>query len=107
MNQPITCFKAYDIRGRVPDQLNEDVAYRVGCAIVNYLKAKKILVGHDIRLTSPSLANALMRGITDMGCDVLFIGQCGTEEVTLEFSTSRWTEVFVLRPATTRSTITG
>ncbi|TQV71346.1 phosphomannomutase [Exilibacterium tricleocarpae] len=81
MTQAITCFKAYDIRGRVPDQLNEDVAYRVGCAFVVYLKAAKVVVGHDIRLTSAGLTEALVRGITDMGADVLHIGQCGTEEV--------------------------
>jgi phosphomannomutase len=77
----ITCFKAYDIRGRVPEQLNEDVAYRIGRATVDYLKAKTLVVGHDIRLTSTSLSDALVRGITDAGADVIHIGQCGTEEV--------------------------
>ncbi|MEY4589174.1 MAG: hypothetical protein RL497_1250 [Pseudomonadota bacterium] len=77
----ITCFKAYDIRGRVPDELNEDVAYRVGRAFAEYLNAKKLVVGHDIRLTSPSLTDALVRGMTDAGADVIHIGQCGTEEV--------------------------
>jgi len=77
----LTCFKAYDIRGRVPDQLNEDVAYRVGRAFVDYLGARRVIVGHDIRLTSESLSNALIDGITDAGADVLHIGQCGTEEV--------------------------
>lgn len=77
----IKCFKAYDIRGRVPDELNEDVAYRVGRAFAEYLNAKKLVVGHDIRLTSPSLTDALVRGMTDAGADVIHIGQCGTEEV--------------------------
>ena len=77
----ITCFKAYDIRGRVPDQLNTDVAYRIGRAFVDYLIAKKVVVGHDIRLTSAELTDALVEGITDGGADVLHIGQCGTEEV--------------------------
>ena len=77
----ITCFKAYDIRGRVPEQLNADVAYRVGRAFVDYLSAKSVVVGHDIRLTSESLTQALIDGITDAGADVLHIGQCGTEEV--------------------------
>ncbi len=81
MSQAITCFKAYDIRGRVPDQLNEDVAYRIGAAFVSFLKARVVVVGHDIRLTSPSLTDAVVRGITDAGADVLHIGQCGTEEV--------------------------
>lgn len=77
----LTCFKAYDIRGKVPEQLNEDVAYRIGRAFVEYLKAKTVVVGHDIRLTSESLTNALVDGVTDSGADVLHIGQCGTEEV--------------------------
>ena len=77
----ITCFKAYDIRGRVPDELNDDVAYRVGRAFVEFLQAKKVVVGHDIRLTSESLTSALVQGLTDAGADVIHIGQCGTEEV--------------------------
>ena len=77
----LTCFKAYDIRGRVPDELNEDVAYRVGRAFVEFLNAKRVVVGHDIRLTSDELTNALAKGITDAGADVVHIGQCGTEEV--------------------------
>ena len=77
----ITCFKAYDIRGRVPDQLNEDVAYRVGRAFVDFLNAKTVVVGHDIRLTSPVLTDALIRGINEAGAEVIHIGECGTEEV--------------------------
>ncbi len=77
----ITCFKAYDIRGRVPEQLNGDVAYRIGRATAEYLQAKTLVVGHDIRLTSPALSDALVRGITDAGTQVIHIGQCGTEEV--------------------------
>ncbi|WP_026193430.1 phosphomannomutase/phosphoglucomutase [Teredinibacter turnerae] len=81
MKIDITCFKAYDIRGRVPEELNEDVAYRVGRAYADYLDASKVVVGHDIRLTSATLTDALVRGITDAGCDVIHIGQVGTEEV--------------------------
>ena len=77
----ITCFKAYDIRGKVPEQLNTDVAYRVGRAFAEFLKAKKVVVGHDIRLTSAELTDALVNGITDAGTDVVHIGMCGTEEV--------------------------
>ncbi|MDX1657090.1 MAG: phosphomannomutase, partial [Candidatus Competibacteraceae bacterium] len=77
----LTCFKAYDIRGRVPDQLNEEVAYRIGRAYVQHLQARRVVVGRDIRLTSTSLAQALSRGLTDAGADVLDIGLCGTEEV--------------------------
>ena len=81
MKSEITCFKAYDIRGKVPDQLNTDVAYRVGRAFAEFLSAKKIVVGHDIRLTSEELTNALVDGMTDAGADVIHIGMCGTEEV--------------------------
>lgn len=81
MTQSLTCFKAYDIRGRVPDELNKDVAYRIGRAFAQYLQAQTVVVGHDIRLTSSELTDALVDGITDSGCDVLHIGQCGTEEI--------------------------
>lgn len=77
----ITCFKAYDIRGRVPDELNDEVAYRVGRAFVEFLQAKTVVVGHDIRLTSAGLTDAVIRGLTDAGADVTHIGECGTEEV--------------------------
>lgn len=76
-----SCFKAYDIRGRVPDQLNEDIAYRIGRAFAQYLNAKTVCLGHDIRLTSPSLAAAVAKGINDAGADVLDIGLVGTEEI--------------------------
>ncbi|MDP2379332.1 MAG: phosphomannomutase, partial [Pseudohongiella sp.] len=81
MHMTISCFKAYDIRGRVPDQLNEDVAYRIGRATALYLKPKTMVVGHDIRLSSPALSEALSRGLMDGGADVIDIGLCGTEEV--------------------------
>jgi phosphomannomutase len=81
MSVPLTCFKAYDIRGRIPDQLNEEIAYRIGRATADYLDAKKIIVGRDIRLTSESIAASLIRGINDAGCDVIDIGLGGTEEV--------------------------
>jgi len=81
MNNEISCFKAYDVRGRVPDQLNEEVAYRIGRAFALFLNARKVVVGHDVRLTSVSLTNALIDGLTDAGAGVLHIGQCGTEEV--------------------------
>ncbi|MFL0804699.1 MAG: phosphomannomutase [Agarilytica sp.] len=81
MELSIECFKAYDIRGKVPSELNEDVAYRVGRAYVDFLDAKSVVVGHDIRLTSESLSKALIKGITDAGANVVHIGECGTEEV--------------------------
>ena len=77
----LTCFKAYDIRGRVPEELNTDIAYRIGRGFATYLNAKEIVVGHDIRLTSPELCDAVVEGIRDTGCNVTHIGQCGTEEI--------------------------
>ncbi|WP_237068676.1 phosphomannomutase [Microbulbifer guangxiensis] len=77
----LTCFKAYDLRGRVPDELNADVAYRVGRAFAQFLDARRVVVGHDIRLTSPELTDALANGLRDAGADVYHIGECGTEEI--------------------------
>ncbi len=81
MKTAIHCFKPYDIRGRIPDQLNEDIAYRIGRAYALWLKPKNVVVGFDIRLTSESLCNALTEGLLDCGVDVINIGQCGTEEI--------------------------
>ncbi len=77
----LSCFTAYDIRGRVPDELNEDVANRIGRAFVEVVGARRVAVGHDIRLSSPALATALSNGLRAAGADVLDIGQCGTEEI--------------------------
>ncbi|HEX4151340.1 MAG TPA: phosphomannomutase CpsG [Steroidobacteraceae bacterium] len=77
----ITCFKAYDLRGRIPTELNDDVAYRVGRAYAEFLSPKRVVVGRDIRLSSAGLADALCRGLTDGGADVFDIGICGTEGV--------------------------
>ncbi|MFM1896474.1 MAG: hypothetical protein RLZZ385_1548 [Pseudomonadota bacterium] len=81
MTNAITCFKAYDIRGRIPDQLNEDIAYRIGRAYATWLKPRKVVVGFDIRLTSEAICKALTNGLVDSGVDVINIGMCGTEEV--------------------------
>ncbi len=77
----LSCFKAYDVRGVVPDSLNEDIAYRIGRAFAEVLGASSVIIGHDIRLSSPSLTNALTNGLMDAGADVNDIGLCGTEEV--------------------------
>jgi phosphomannomutase len=78
---PITCFKAYDLRGRIPVELNDDVAYRVGRGYAQFLSPKRVAVGRDIRLSSAGLTDALCRGLTDSGVDVYDIGVCGTEGV--------------------------
>lgn len=75
------CFKAYDIRGQVPETLDADVAYAIGRAFVDEIGAAKVVVGHDVRLESPMLSEALIRGLADAGADVIDIGLCGTEEV--------------------------
>lgn len=75
------CFKAYDIRGRVPDELNADIAYRIGRAFARAVGEGAIVVGYDIRLDSPTFAAEVARGLNDEGRDVVDIGLCGTEEV--------------------------
>jgi phosphomannomutase len=81
MNTELSCFKAYDVRGRIPDELNEDIARRIGRAYAVVVKPKTVLVGHDIRLSSRSLCDALSEGLLASGVDVRDIGQCGTEEI--------------------------
>jgi phosphomannomutase len=77
----ITCFKAYDLRGRIPNELNDEVAYRVARGYAQFLKPSRVVVGRDIRLSSSGLADAVCRGLTDSGVDVYDIGVCGTEGV--------------------------
>ena len=77
----LNCFKAYDIRGRVPDELNEEVAYRIGRAFAQILDCDEVVVGQDVRIDSPLLAAAVTRGLNDAGTSVIDIGLCGTEEV--------------------------
>ncbi|MBQ9275127.1 MAG: phosphomannomutase CpsG [Succinivibrio sp.] len=77
----VAAFKAYDVRGRVPEQLNDEIAYRTGRAYAEFLKPKKVVVGHDIRLSSPQLSAALCRGLIDGGAQITDIGQCGTEMI--------------------------
>ncbi|MFS7197786.1 phosphomannomutase CpsG [Rahnella inusitata] len=81
MSGKLTCFKAYDIRGELGTELNEDIAYRIGRAYGQYLKPTKMVVGGDVRLTSESLKLALARGLQDSGTDVVDIGMTGTEEI--------------------------
>ena len=71
---PIAGFKAYDLRGRVPSELNEDVAYRVGRAYADFVQPRRVIVGRDIRLTSEELSRALEQGLLDSGVDVYDVG---------------------------------
>lgn len=74
-------FKAYDIRGKVPSELNEELAYKVGRAFALKQNAKKVLIGRDVRESSPSIAKALANGLTDAGADVIDLELCGTEMI--------------------------
>ena len=77
----LDCFKAYDVRGRIPDQLNEDIARRIGRAYAVVIQPGFVVVGHDIRLTSESIKAALIEGLREQGVSVQDIGLCGTEEI--------------------------
>lgn len=81
MSSSLSCFKAYDVRGKLGDELNEDIAYRIGRAYAEVLNAKKVVVGADVRLTSEALKASLARGLMDAGADIIDIGLVGTEEV--------------------------
>jgi len=77
----LPCFKAYDIRGKVPDELNPELAKKIGRSFAAVYKLNKVVVGRDIRLSSEDLARALISGLLEMGADVLDLGLCGTEEI--------------------------
>lgn len=81
MTNKLSCFKAYDIRGKLGSELNEDIAYRIGRAFGEYLKPKEVVLGGDVRLTSESLKLALAQGLQDASVDVIDIGLAGTEEI--------------------------
>ncbi|MGA9698460.1 MAG: phosphomannomutase CpsG, partial [Acinetobacter sp.] len=77
----LTCFKAYDIRGKLGSELNEEIAYKVGRAYGQIYQPKSVVVGCDIRLSSEGLKQATIRGLNDAGVNVLDLGMTGTEEV--------------------------
>ncbi len=81
MEVPLSCFTAYDIRGRVPDELDETIAARIGCAFAEQFSAGRIVIGQDMRLSSPSIVQSLSRALTARGVEVEDIGLCGTEEM--------------------------
>ena len=74
-------FKAYDIRGKVPSELNTDLAYKIGRAFAKHQNAKSVVIGRDVRESSPKLSEALANGLTDAGCNVIDLGLCGTEMI--------------------------
>ena len=77
----LNAFKAYDIRGRIPDEINDALAYDIARAFCALTNPRRVAVGYDIRLTSPELAAAVRRGLADCGCEALDIGLWGTEAV--------------------------
>ena len=77
----LSCFKAYDIRGRFPEVLNEEMARLVGRAFAEEFHPKRVVIGHDARLSGPALYRALGEGLLDAGVDVTGTGLCGTEEI--------------------------
>jgi len=77
----INCFKAYDIRGKVPSELDAELAYKIGLAYAKYIDAEKIVIGRDVRRSSDALFEALKRALNDNGVDVIDLGLCGTEMV--------------------------
>jgi phosphomannomutase len=79
--QKLSCFKAYDVRGRVPEELNEDLAYRIGRAYAAFLSPARVAVGRDIRFSSLPLTEALAAGLNDAGVEVWDLGLCGTEQI--------------------------
>jgi phosphomannomutase len=81
MGKFFPAFKAYDVRGIVPTELNPDLAYRVGRAYADTIPCQKVCVGYDIRLSGPELYDAFARGLNDAGVDVVHLGLVGTEMV--------------------------
>ncbi|HRN26356.1 MAG: phosphomannomutase [Ignavibacteriaceae bacterium] len=79
--EKLNSFKAYDIRGKVPSELNADLAYKIGRAFAKHVKASKVVVGFDIRKSSLEICEALINGLTDAGSNVVNIGLCGTEMI--------------------------
>ena len=77
----LPCFKAYDVRGRVPGELGESLAYRIGRAYAAFLSPARVALGRDVRLSSPRLADALAAGLMESGAEVLDLGLVGTEQV--------------------------
>ncbi len=77
----LSCFKAYDIRGEIGVNIDENIAYRIGRAVVQHFGAKSVVIGFDARETSPAFAAASSKGVRDAGADALNIGMAGTEEM--------------------------
>ena len=77
----LTCFKAYDVRGEIDVNIDENIAYRIGGAVAQHFSANTLVIGFDARETSPAFAAAASLGARDAGADVINIGMAGTEEM--------------------------
>lgn len=74
----MSIFKAYDIRGTYPDEIDEDMARRIGAAFARFLEAERLVVGRDMRTMAPAIQDAVIEGILQQGCDVVDIGLSST-----------------------------
>ena len=81
MTSEISCFKAYDVRGRIPTELNQEVAFKIGVAIASYFSTQSVVIGYDVRPSSLEILDALAKGIQSQQSEVVSIGLCGTEEI--------------------------
>ena len=81
MHLPLSCFTAYDVRGKIPETFDEQIALRIALAFVRHCQVRTLVIGRDMRLTSPLIAETIIAGLLDQGVDVVDIGLCGTEEV--------------------------
>ena len=81
MSKKLNCFKTYDIRGKIGSEFNPVIAYQITVALVQHLKASIVIVGYDVRESSPVLAKSVMEAVKDCGATVLSIGMAGTEEM--------------------------
>ena len=102
-----TIFKAYDVRGLYPQEVNEDVARAIGRAFVSYLNAKRIAVGRDMRLSSPALAAAFIDGATLQGADVVDYGMIPTDMLYFAWRATATTAAWRSRRRTTPSSTTA
>jgi len=81
MTSEISCFKAYDVRGRIPSELNQEIAFKIGAGVASHFSTKSVVVGYDVRPSSLDILDALARGIASHDSEVISIGLCGTEEI--------------------------
>ena len=81
MTSEISCFKAYDVRGSIPTELNQEVAFKIGVAIASYFSTQSVVIGYDVRPSSLEILDALAKGIQSQQSEVMSIGLCGTEEI--------------------------